>query len=266
MRLSILSTVALLFACTSGALASSSAWHKAEGVRMRIVTKGAPDASGLLRGVLQIDLKRGWKTYWRDPGGSGVPPSIDVSGSSNVALAELAFPAPMRFDDESGPWNGYKHSVAFPVSFRLAEPAEPVTIGALVFIGACETICVPVQAELTLDPTSDPNNPDDAMIVDDAFAMLPQDAQPDFGVAAVSSEADAVQVTTRFPGKADGVELFVAGVDGYTLGMPERTGSDDAATFSVPVIDRPAPRPDGKGLPYTLVTQAGAVQGFLPYP
>lgn len=195
-----------------------------------------------------------------------MPPSIDVSGSSNVALAELAFPAPMRFDDESGPWNGYKHSVAFPVSFPARRAGRADERSARWFHRRLRDDLRSGAGRLRRWTRRATRQSDDAMIVDDAFAMLPQDAQPDFGVAAVSSEADAVQVTARFPGKADGVELFVAGVDGYTLGMPERTSSDDAATFSVPVIDRPAPRPDGKELPYTLVTQAGAVQGFLPYP
>ena len=43
-------------------------------------------------GVLDIDLKPGWKTYWRDPGDAGVPPQLDVSASTNVAGAELRFP------------------------------------------------------------------------------------------------------------------------------------------------------------------------------
>lgn len=257
----------MLLALMSGdALAASSAWHKAEGVRMRIVTTGTADTDGLLRGVLQIDLKHGWKTYWRDPGSSGVPPSIDVSDSSNIATADLAFPAPARFDDGSGPWNGYKHSVAFPVRFRLAAPTAPATIAARVFIGACETICVPVQAELTLDPASDADNADEAAIVENAFAMLPQEAQPDFGATAVASDADALHVTARVPGHADQAELFVASVGGYTVGIPQKTAFGDAVAFSVPLLDRPSSRPDGEGLPYTLVTRTGAVQGFLPYP
>ena len=76
----LLLPIVLTLLAGSPALASSSAWHEAEGVRLRLVTSGQADASGMLKGVLQIDLDRDWKTYWRDPGGSGVPPSIDISG------------------------------------------------------------------------------------------------------------------------------------------------------------------------------------------
>ena len=62
---------------------------------------GPADEKGVLQGALEIDLKPGWKTYWRDPGDAGVPPTIDATASSNVASAELSFPAPHRFDEAS---------------------------------------------------------------------------------------------------------------------------------------------------------------------
>ncbi len=64
--------------------------------------------------MLEIDLKPGWKTYWRDPGDAGVPPTLDASASSNIASAELSFPAPQRFDDGFAIWAGYKEPVGIP--------------------------------------------------------------------------------------------------------------------------------------------------------
>ena len=46
-------------------------------------TVGGADNGELLAGV-QIRLEPGWKTYWRTPGDSGVPPSFDWSGSKNL--------------------------------------------------------------------------------------------------------------------------------------------------------------------------------------
>ena len=67
-----------LLACP--ALASSSDWYEAEGGRVRLVTSGAADENGVIEGALEIDLKPGWKTYWRDPGDAGVPPTLDRFG------------------------------------------------------------------------------------------------------------------------------------------------------------------------------------------
>ena len=266
MRLLFPSIIAALASSASVALASSSSWHTMEGARLRIVTAGAPDKSGVIRGMLQIDLKPGWKTYWRDPGASGVPPSVDISGSTNVESAVVSYPAPMRFDDESGPWNGYKHSVALPVSFRLAEPGAPAAITAEVFVGVCETVCVPVQATLSVDPAQDPDNFDDAIAIKRAVAALPADAQPEFGATLLSSDKDKLEISVAFKGDRDTVDLFVAGVDGYTLGVPEKTVAGDAMAFRIPILERPQNNPSGKGLPYTLVTKAGALDGFIPYP
>ena len=53
-------------------------------------------------------------------------------------------------------------------------------IDASVFVGICETICIPVQGRFTLDPASDPDNPDDAALVAAAREALPDPEQPGF--------------------------------------------------------------------------------------
>src|SRR5208282_5267135 len=55
-----------------------------------------PDAP-LLRAGIEIKLDPGWKTYWRDPGDSGAPPTFDFSGSGNVKSAAVLWPAPEKF-------------------------------------------------------------------------------------------------------------------------------------------------------------------------
>ncbi len=246
--------------------ASSSAWFEAEGGRFRLVTSGAPDASGKLQGALDIELKRGWKTYWRDPGNSGVPPQIDVSASRNVSGAEFSYPAPRRHDDGYSKWAGYDHSVSLPVSFTVTAPGEPATITANVFLGVCETICVPVQAKLEVDPAADPDNPGDAILVKTALAALPGAAQPDFGATLEPAESEHISILATAPGPADALDVFVAGVDGYVFGTPERHVEGGKAVFTIKILERPDTKPSGKGLPYTLTSAAGAVEGFLPYP
>ncbi|MBE1202951.1 protein-disulfide reductase DsbD domain-containing protein [Aminobacter carboxidus] len=256
---------AALFAAAP-AHASSSAWFEAEGGRFRLVTSGAPDASGKLQGALDIELKRGWKTYWRDPGNSGVPPQIDISASRNVSGAEFSYPAPRRHDDGYSKWAGYDHSVRLPVSFTVTAPGDPATITANVFLGVCETICVPVQAKLEVDPAADPDNPGDAILVKAALAALPGAAQPDFGATLEPGESEHVSILATAPGPADALDVFVAGVDGYVFGTPERHVEGGKAVFTIKMLERPDAKPSGKGLPYTLTGAAGAVEGFLPYP
>jgi DsbC/DsbD-like thiol-disulfide interchange protein len=256
----------VLAATATPALSSSSDWFGAQGGSVRLVTTGAPDEQGIVQGALEIQLKPGWKTYWVDPGDAGVPPTIDVSASRNVAAAEMSFPAPRRFDDGFAKWAGYDWPVSFPVAFKLADPKAPATIEAKIFLGVCETICVPVEATLKLDTAHDPDNADDAAIVRAALDALPGPEQPDFGVTVIDGGKDEVLVEATFAGEPDQVDFFLAGSEGYQFGPPARRMDGERLLFYVPILERPATVPVKGALHYTLATSAGAVSGMLPYP
>src|SRR5919198_4444890 len=51
----------------------------------------------VLLGGIAIQLEPGWKTYWRTPGDSGVPPRFDFSKSDNVEAVAVFLPAPTKF-------------------------------------------------------------------------------------------------------------------------------------------------------------------------
>lgn len=260
---------AALFAAVLGplpALASSSGWVDAEGTRLRLLTTGLPDAEGRLRGALEIDLQPGWKTYWRDPGASGVPPSIDVSQSRNIASVDIEFPAPMRFDDGYALSAGYDRPVVLPLVFALADKTQGAIIEANVFLGVCEKICVPVQANLAVDPLEAPDDADHAATVENAFARLPAAADASFGVAAVHLAGETLDVEVVLPSGVTEAELFVASDGGFAVGAPTRRQQDDRLHFAVPVFDQPRPVPANTSLPYTLVTSAGAVSGRVTLP
>lgn len=246
--------------------ASSTDWFAVEGGAVRLITAGKPDADGRFSGILDIMLKPGWKTYWRDPGDAGVPPQIDISGSTNITSAAFDFPAPQHHDDGYNKWAGYDRSVAFPITFTVDAPAASSIIEASVFLGICETICIPVQTTFSLDPGHDPDNPDDVAAVNAALEALPRPAGPEFGVRPVSAFASTMILEAVAPGDSVSTELFVAADAGYVFAQPERVEKEGKLFFSVEILERPAAIPTGAGLHYTLVTSAGAASGLLPYP
>ena len=81
---STLAVLALVILLPAPAGASSSDVFRTDGGSLRLVTTGLAGPDGIVRGALEIALEPGWKTYWREPGSSGVPPQIDVSRSLNV--------------------------------------------------------------------------------------------------------------------------------------------------------------------------------------
>jgi DsbC/DsbD-like thiol-disulfide interchange protein len=136
------------------AYADMTAWHGDARAGMRIVAGGTKVENGpsMLRAGVEIRLAPGWKTYWRYPGDSGVPPHFDFAKSENLKSVQLAWPAPERFSDSEGSFIGYRDNVLFPLSIEPEDAAKPVVLRLTLDYAICEKVCIPVQAkgELTI--------------------------------------------------------------------------------------------------------------------
>src|SRR3974377_968062 len=115
--------------CFEAGAAPASARGGAARSAGRLVAGGASGSSGnVLRAGVEIRLAAGWKTYWRYPGDSGVPPAFDFSRSTNVGSITIRWPAPHRFTDEGGSSIGYKGDVVFPLEVIPRDPHSPVAL------------------------------------------------------------------------------------------------------------------------------------------
>jgi len=229
---------------------------------VRLVTAGKPDAQGRVKGLIDVFLKPGWKTYWRDPGSAGVPPTLDVPARTGVEGVEIHYPAPERHDDGYGSWAGYGASVALPVTITFADPSKPARIEAELFLGVCQTICIPVQARFSLD-TSAGDEPEDIAAVEAAFAALPEPAASGKEVVFKALEGDALLLEASLPEGVTPRDLFLAGSElGYGFGIPALSRDGERWRIVVPVSERP-PAPSPEALPYTLLTDEGAIAGGI---
>lgn len=102
-----------------------------------------------LAGV-EMFLAPGWKTYWRVPGDAGVPAEFVWENSTNLASAEVMWPAPKRFQDITGKSIGYKKHVVFPVKIKAVKADKPVDVDLRLYYAVCSDICVPARASLAL--------------------------------------------------------------------------------------------------------------------
>lgn len=163
-------TIALLCALWSQpSLAGASQWDETMGARLRVITEDLQPDSKTLRGVLQIELEPGWKTYWREPGASGIPPRVEaISGASEAAVH---FPIPHWVDQSYGSWAGYTEPVSLPITFKLEDGAS--TIAVDVFLGICHDVCVPVTGQFEVPLGHSSGSMLQSIQVDAAFADLP---------------------------------------------------------------------------------------------
>src|SRR5438309_9497330 len=149
--------IALGFAATllasslaTGARAEdASPWQRDGHSAVRLLA-GSRSGAVLLGGIA-FQLQPGWKTYWRTPGDSGVPPRFDFSKSENIEAVTVLWPAPTKFDDGSGGYAlGYHNPAVLPLRLVAKNPDKPVTLRADINYAVCEKLCIPVEAHPAL--------------------------------------------------------------------------------------------------------------------
>ncbi|HEV7415009.1 MAG TPA: protein-disulfide reductase DsbD domain-containing protein [Tianweitania sediminis] len=258
----LLISAALLLASATNVQAASSSWFETEGGRIRLVSTGLPDENGQLRGALQVDLKPGWRTYWRDPGDAGVPPQLTPGADGPLGAVTLHYPAPQRFEDHGSHWTGYSQSVSFALDLSLDPSIEGDPFTVDVFLGICQTICIPVQTQLSLDPDLRADDLFDRAVVGAAFDSLPHEAGAQLGITAV--EMNGADLLTKASGLAgDDPLLFLAGDGGYQFGTPRFDTTTQR--FETEILSRP--KVSGSvTIHYTLSHGGNAVQGSFVLP
>jgi DsbC/DsbD-like thiol-disulfide interchange protein len=136
---------ALMLAACGARAEDASPWVSEEHSAVRLLA-GSRGGQVLLGGIA-FQLQSGWKTYWRSPGDSGVPPRFDFSKSDNVESVTILWPAPTAFPDGAGGISlGYKNQVVLPLRIVAKHADRPVTLRATIDYAVCETLCVPVTA------------------------------------------------------------------------------------------------------------------------
>lgn len=100
---------------------------------------------------IRVVLAPEWKTYWRIPGESGLPPSLDWRGSRNVADARLLFPVPKVYVQDEYQVFGYEHEVVFPVEIRPKDPSREIVFSGTFEFAICHGLCIRNRANLQAD-------------------------------------------------------------------------------------------------------------------
>jgi DsbC/DsbD-like thiol-disulfide interchange protein len=167
----------------------------------------------LARAGIEIRLDPGWKTYWRYPGDSGVPPTIDFAGSENVKSVSTLWPAPERFADGAGGYSiGYHGDVVLPLQITPNDATKPSSLRVKLGYAVCGKLCVPAEAELTLTLSGKPGAQEPALAA--AEARVPRRValgeRGSLTIASIHRETD---------GKREHVVVLVGAPDGVAVDL-----------------------------------------------
>lgn len=218
------------------AQAASSAWAENDGGRMRLVLLPAgPDGSR--EGVLLVEPKKGWITYWKEPGDVGIPPSITAPPGASFSVGRVDFPVPKLLSNGDMQDVGYDHPVALPLV--LAHAGNDAAISLSAFVGVCQNICIPFQADLTVDPAAEIGvDPAEVALVEDAKRLVPPGPSDDFRVTghAIKPDLKSLDIALRLPAGAPDPQVFVSGPSGHVYVEGKASAGPDGETrYTMPI-------------------------------
>jgi thiol:disulfide interchange protein DsbD len=127
-----------------------------ENVEARLVAEVNAAAPGetIVIGLHKI-IRPHWHTYWINPGDAGEPTRITFENGEALNPSEFFWPLPSAIPVEDILVNyGYSDEVLLPLEITVpadATPGETLTLPAYATWLVCEDICIPEEANLTLD-------------------------------------------------------------------------------------------------------------------
>ena len=257
----------------------ASGWDTQPHTASRLIA-GATSKNGaatFLHAGIEIKLEPGWKTYWRDPGDSGAPPTFDFSGSENVKSVNVLWPAPERFPDGAGGKSiGCLDHVILPLRVVPQDAARQSQLQLKLGYDICSNICIPVEADLKLPLRNDGAEEDTIKKAESRVprhVALGQDPVKNAALQDVNGQPDrlAILAVHREPGDAHDrvvvevaapagatVNLFAEGpTSDWSLPLPEQTAVEGKVRQFSFDLDGLPPDAQAKGATLTLTAVSG---------
>lgn len=167
------SLLAFLFMCLLVNPAQGSSVHKSH-VEVELMTDAQAIKPGQTFWIgLKMKMDEGWHTYWRNSGDSGLSTHITWDMPVGFGAGDIQWPTPKRFDYASGLVGyGYDGEVILLTEFWAPEDGtigKDLLFAAQVRWLACQEICVPGSAYLTITLNEEFGSAEELAEVTDQF-------------------------------------------------------------------------------------------------
>ncbi len=194
----------------------ASAWSEGRLSSARLIAGGFRD--GVYSAGVEIVLKNGAHTYWRNPGDAGAPPAIGFDQSKNLGLAQLRYPAPKRILEDGQDIFGYLDAVILPLDVKPAEAKSPVDLAVDLQYAACARICIPETAHFELRLAPEVANSEQSARLAQVVADLPRPVGaggPTLRIAPLPGPAKPAWRLVLDPPPGPGGDVFSEAPDGW---------------------------------------------------
>lgn len=171
----------------------------AEGVRLSLVDAGYGRSGSQLLLGLKVDLDEGWHSYWRSPGETGLPSSIEADDRSNAGAADVLWPLPERFEISGYETVGYRSSFVVPFTVPVDDRGSPASFRIKGKIYACSDVCVPFPVDLSSQTAPGFHDPSALAEIAPWLARVPREGQGPLKLLRSSVEGEKLTVQFSSP-------------------------------------------------------------------
>ena len=159
---------------------------------------------------VKIDLQKGWKTYWKNPGDAGAPLAINWKDSSFANKLKVLFPFPDEFLDHGVSTIGYEGQVIFPVRIEKNEMHKVNEVINLDYL-VCKEICIPISETKNLKLNLLNEVSSDTFL--QSYKTVPQRKKNYFNIDHSIISAEKIKIKLINNDEFENIELFAHSQD-----------------------------------------------------
>lgn len=186
--------------------------------------------------AFEVQVRRGWHIYWKNPGASGMPPELTVKAPAGFRVGAIRWPRPRAFGSGREVTYGYEERAVLFVPVVAPDPLgmeRPLELEAELGVMVCRQVCLLGTFRARLDLTQPPA-PErfaaDRAALPRPLADLPGGrAVLSAGILEVTGPAGAFESACFFPEEGPGV----------SFGTPSGEVRDGRFRLRAPVKLRP---------------------------
>ncbi len=198
---------------------------------------------------LKIVHKKGWHTYWLNPGDSGLPTQLQWQLPAGLQAGDIEWPVPHRLPIGPLMNHGYEGTLllAVPLKVTQAPPDAPLTIRLRADWLVCENVCIPEGGDFSLTlPAGAARSAwaREAPLFDQTRALLP----------------------VAWPGAKPSARVGPTGLTLDLQGLPKEWQGRKLSVFPTAAhVLSPSVEPQAQWRAAEASTTAGAWQGLMAY-
>ena len=154
------------------AIAGQTPWQQVtDDAKLRLIFSDVISGDGKTMAALEIEMPQSSNTYWRLPGETGIPLTIDNAASLDIGEITPIWPIPRREVLYGYVDYIYRGNFILPMEIEVTGPSPELNLDLV--LGVCSEVCVPVKVQISHSLVFEKRDASSAIRISQAIANTP---------------------------------------------------------------------------------------------